>query len=248
MKRLVNTAYRLSAAAFALGLVAWSGAAAQEDENPHTPGAIPNPGSYQGSMELQRRSDQQDQQFREQQQRSYQQPSYQQPRSSAQPYSRSPQAAPPAAAPPLRGAEAFGKESPGDVLGDKAASRGDFAGAVRIWQPLAEKGDVNAQYNMGVMYDLGHGVPMDKAQAAAWYRKAANKGYGTAMLNLANIIAEHARGSGELIPAYMWLVLASNRDPSSRKDAQHNMGILSPHMSRADIRQAEDFARGWTPH
>jgi TPR repeat protein len=248
MKRLVNAACWLSAAALVFGSAAWSGAAAQEDENPHTPGAIPNPGSYQGSMELQRRSDQQDQQFREQQQRSYQQPSYQQPRYGAQPHSRAPQAPPPASPPPLKGAEAFGKESAGDALGSKAASRGDFAGAVRIWLPLAEKGDVNAQYNMGVMYDLGHGVPMNKAEAAAWYRKAANKGYGTAMVNLSNLIAEHARGSGELIPAYMWLVVASNRDPISRKDALHNMGILSGHMSRADVRQAEEFARGWTPH
>jgi hypothetical protein len=44
-----------------------------QDENPTTPGAIPNPSTYQGSIELQRQSDQQDQQFRQQQQ---QQPSY----------------------------------------------------------------------------------------------------------------------------------------------------------------------------
>lgn len=45
-------------------LAVFGGASAQ-DENPTTPGAIPNPGTYQGSMELQR---QQDQQFRQQQQ------------------------------------------------------------------------------------------------------------------------------------------------------------------------------------
>jgi hypothetical protein len=45
-------------------------------EEPTTPGAIPNPGTYQGSQELQRQSDQQDQQFRQQQQ---QQSTYQQP-------------------------------------------------------------------------------------------------------------------------------------------------------------------------
>jgi hypothetical protein len=51
-------------------LAVFGGASAQ-DENPTTPGAIPNPGTYQGSMELQRQQDQQDQQdqqFRQQQQ------------------------------------------------------------------------------------------------------------------------------------------------------------------------------------
>jgi hypothetical protein len=50
-------------------------ALAQDDENPTTPGAIPNPGTYQGSSELQRQSDQQDQQYRQ----SQQPPPYQQP-------------------------------------------------------------------------------------------------------------------------------------------------------------------------
>lgn len=48
-------------------LAVFGGASAQQ-ENPTTPGAIPNPGSYQGSTELQRQQDQQDQQFRQQQQ------------------------------------------------------------------------------------------------------------------------------------------------------------------------------------
>lgn len=38
-----------------------------QDENPTTPGAIPDPGSYQGSVQLQQQQDQQDQQYRQQQ-------------------------------------------------------------------------------------------------------------------------------------------------------------------------------------
>jgi hypothetical protein len=51
----------------------WFSPGFAQDENPTTPGAIPNPSTYQGSTELQHQSDQQDQQFRQQQQ---QQPSY----------------------------------------------------------------------------------------------------------------------------------------------------------------------------
>ncbi len=34
----------------------------------------------------------------------------------------------------------------------------------------AEQGDVDAQYNLGVMYAYGDGVPEDDAEAVRWYR------------------------------------------------------------------------------
>src|SRR5512141_138365 len=43
-------------------------ATAQEQENPSTPGQIPDPSTYQGSTVLQQQSDQQDQYYRQQQQ------------------------------------------------------------------------------------------------------------------------------------------------------------------------------------
>ena len=66
------------AAAFALALTAFGvvPVGAQEQENPSTPGQIPDPSTYQGSTVLQQQSDQQDQQYRQQQQQ--QQPNYQQ--------------------------------------------------------------------------------------------------------------------------------------------------------------------------
>jgi len=33
----------------------------------------------------------------------------------------------------------------------------------------AEKGDVNAQAYLGLMYDVGNGVPKDSAEAVEWY-------------------------------------------------------------------------------
>ncbi len=40
-----------------------------------------------------------------------------------------------------------------------AYQNGDYATALKEWTPLAEQGDADAQYNLGVMYALGHGVP-----------------------------------------------------------------------------------------
>ena len=42
-----------------------------------------------------------------------------------------------------------------------AYSRKDFATALRIWRPLAELGNAAAQFNVGLMYDNGQGVPQD---------------------------------------------------------------------------------------
>jgi uncharacterized protein len=37
----------------------------------------------------------------------------------------------------------------------------DYETAYKLWLPLAEQGDAKAQYNLGVMYGKGQGVPLD---------------------------------------------------------------------------------------
>ena len=49
--------------------------------------------------------------------------------------------------------------------GIEAWQKGDAAGAVAIWRPLADKGDADAAFNLGQAYRLGKGVPLDLAQA-----------------------------------------------------------------------------------
>ena len=49
--------------------------------------------------------------------------------------------------------------------GLKAAQSGDFATALKEWTLLAEQGNADAQYNLGVMYDKGNGVTQDTAEA-----------------------------------------------------------------------------------
>jgi len=60
--------FRISLYGLALLALLARGAALAEDENPTTPGAIPNPGSYQGSMALQQQEQQQYQQQEQQNQ------------------------------------------------------------------------------------------------------------------------------------------------------------------------------------
>ena len=54
--------------------------------------------------------------------------------------------------------------------------RGDYATAFREMKPLAEQGHASAQYNLGIMYEKGQGVPQDYAEAVKLFRKAAEQG------------------------------------------------------------------------
>jgi TPR repeat protein len=74
--------------------------------------------------------------------------------------------------------------------GLKAFERDDYATALNVWRPLAEKGDAAAQYSIGFMYDQGKGVPQDYAEAARWFRKAADQGDARAQYSIGFMYAQ----------------------------------------------------------
>ncbi len=49
--------------------------------------------------------------------------------------------------------------------GVAAYGRGDYATALKEFRPLAEQGDADGQFNLGLMYELGRGVTQDYAEA-----------------------------------------------------------------------------------
>lgn len=73
---------------------------------------------------------------------------------------------------------AFAAPAPADVkAGVDAWSAGDYDAAIRLWQPLADKGDPDALFNLAQAYKLGRGVPLDLTEAETLYGKAAAKGH-----------------------------------------------------------------------
>jgi TPR repeat protein len=86
--------------------------------------------------------------------------------------------------------------------GRAAAQRGDFATALELWRPLAERGHAVAQNHLGVAYELGHGVPQDNAIAVVWYRKAADQGNAMAQTNLGEM---YEKGKG--VPQYYMIAV-----------------------------------------
>ena len=54
----------------------------------------------------------------------------------------------------------------------------------------AEQGDADAQFNLGLMYDSGNGVPKDLVQAHMWWNIAGAKRHENANKNLADVEKE----------------------------------------------------------
>lgn len=110
--------------------------------------------------------------------------------------------------------------------GREAANNGDYAGAVAIWRPLAEAGDLAAQTYMGIMHENGLGVPQDWRQAFAWYERAARRGYARAQYHL-GFMYQHGRGvQRSQDEALDWYRLAAAQ---GNVHAQYNLGKMYAH-------------------
>jgi hypothetical protein len=53
---------------------------------------------------------------------------------------------------------------------------GDTPAAVAIWRRWADRGDVDAAYNLAVIHHHGDGVARDPGEARRWYHQAAERG------------------------------------------------------------------------
>ncbi len=71
--------------------------------------------------------------------------------------------------------------------------------AIRIWRPLADRGDPDAQYNLAQAYFLGRGVPQNMTLAEQWYERAARQGHPEATANYGLLLFQNGRRQ-EAIP------------------------------------------------
>ncbi len=128
--------------------------------------------------------------------------------------------------------------------GKEAYDRGDYATALTTFRPLAQQGHAGAQFNLGVAYSKGQGVPQDDAEAVRWYRLAAEQGHAGAQFNLG---VAYSKGQGvpqDDVQAYMWLNLAAAQ---GKEDARKARDILAGLMTPAQADEARRLARRWKP-
>ena len=104
-----------------------------------------------------------------------------------------------------------------------AYQRGDYATAIRELRPLAEQGNAEAQYGLGVMYEHGQGVPQDDAEAVKWYRKAAEQGEANAQFILGNMYDDGRGVTQDYAEALKWYRKAAEQGDA---EAQYNLGVM----------------------
>jgi TPR repeat protein len=75
----------------------------------------------------------------------------------------------------------------------------------------AEQGHVIAQYNLGVRYASGNGVPQSWEEAVKWFRMAADQGDADAQNNLGTCYARGLGLSQDYVEAARWLQLAADQ-------------------------------------
>ena len=108
-----------------------------------------------------------------------------------------------------------------------------------------------AQNSLGMMYDLGKGVPEDAERGNDWYKKAAEQGDAEAMHNLG---INYAYGKGvpkDMVEAFKWLDLArwSTQFATNMKikwTIRHDLDDLKQKMTNEEIRQGEERSRVWS--
>ena len=106
-------------------------------------------------------------------------------------------------------------------------------------QRLAEQGDALAQYNLGVMYDNGEGVPEDDAEAVRWYRMAAEQGFAPAQYNLGNMYVNGEGVPENYVLAYAWFNLAAAQGHETAVSAKADVEGL---MTAAQITEAQELS------
>ena len=93
------------------------------------------------------------------------------------------------------------------AAGADAWAKGDYDTAVENWRPLAEKGDPDAQFNLGQAYRWGRGVTANLSAAQTWYERAAGSGQMDAQVILGLMLFQN----GDHAAGLRWLKAASEK-------------------------------------
>ncbi len=128
-------------------------------------------------------------------------------------------------------------------VGLAAYEEGDYAAALRAWRPLANEGDLDAQFYLGEMHLQGKGVPRDFKQAADWLGKAAEAGHPRAQGTLGGLYAVGLGVPQDFGMAYFWMIVAAIwSEAEIRQQAMNSLGEvaeqLSPEEKQAIAKQA----------
>jgi TPR repeat protein len=130
------------------------------------------------------------------------------------------------------------------AAGLRAYEGKDYATALKEWVPLAEAGDAPSQFNVGLMYLDGVGVPQSDLKAVEWFRRSAEQGYAKAQGNLGVLYAVGRGVRRDYVGAHMWLNLCA-ASGDSKCAAQRD--LVAKKMKQRDVLEAQRRATEWKP-
>ena len=132
-----------------------------------------------------------------------------------------------------------------DRRADKAYLKGDYEKAVTDIEFLANGGEARAQFDLGLMYDQGKGVPQNDARAMYWYGLAADQGEPRAQYNLGLMYLNGQGVKPDVVKAYYWIMLSANRGNVNARDARDYIGEK---MSAEQIAESKRLVQQYEDH
>jgi len=127
-------------------------------------------------------------------------------------------------------------KSEASKAGAIAFSKNDYATAKIHYEECAKSGEMACANDLGVLYQFGLGVSVDKKKAVEYFKQASEKGSGLAMHNY---IVLYAGGNDGQVDTSK--IIALNKEASERGSAQ-SMGTLAV---SAFMTQSFGFPREW---
>ncbi len=124
----------------------------------------------------------------------------------------------------------------------RAFDQGDYATALKELRPLAEKGEPQAQALLGLMYNLGRGVPLDMAQALKWYKASADQGDAEGEFHLGTMYLNGSGVGRDTAQGLKWLKLSAEQ---GQRDAYLLLGMAYMNLNDAprDVVEADMWLR-----
>ncbi|MDD5475508.1 MAG: hypothetical protein PHU03_03220 [Syntrophales bacterium] len=121
--------------------------------------------------------------------------------------------------------------------------REDAASLLKNKTLQAEAGVVEAQFDLGMMYDLGRNTKQDHVEALKWYTMAAEQGHANAQYNLGRMY-DWGRGMPvDYVMAYKWYDIAASRNDAVSDVARRKRDFLKHKLSPEQIAEAERLSR-----
>ena len=125
-----------------------------------------------------------------------------------------------------------------------AYNKGDYTTAAKEWRPLADQGVAAAQFNLGLMYYDGHGVPLDFAQAADWFTKAAEQDYAKAQYDLGAMYGVGKGVKRDYVQAYKWLNLCAAKGDDRCAEQRD---LVAKKLRASQLTTAQRLSSEFTP-